>query len=235
MRLIWDDRPYELGIDRGVFYPMTGAPEVWNGLISVTENTPDISNRVRYVEGRKVSSHRREDSFSATVSAFSHPSSFLHNVRIPFGLSYRIETDKGYKIHLVYNARAHISGRSYGQADNPEPVNFDISTVPMSIPEMAPAAHLVIDTGVSYPGAVAQFEEILYGVDAGADARLPTPDEVFDIFELNALFKIIDNGDGTFTMEAPDAYIGWLTSIKAKVNWPRVEYLNEDTYRIRSW
>lgn len=235
-RLNWSlVRDYEIGVDRGVFYPRDNAAEVWSGLVSVTENTADISERVRYVEGRKIANFRREDSFSATVSAFSHPSSFLQNPRIPFGMSYRVETAKGYNIHLVYNALAYISGRNYGQADNPEPISFDISTVPSAIPEMSPSAHLVVDTVNAYPGSISQLEDILYGIDAGAEGRLPTPSEVFDIFELNAMFKIIDNGDGSFTMDAPDEYIEWLSATMAEADWPRVTYLNTDTYAIRSW
>jgi len=233
-RLTWEARDYEIGVDRGVYYPREGAAEVWNGLVSVVENTPDISDRVRYVEGRKIAQHRREDSFSATVSAFSHPSSFLLNPRAPFGMSYRVETAKGHKIHLVYNALAHISGRNYGQADSPEPFNLNISTVPVAMLDLMPSAHLIIDTADAYPGSVTQFEDVLYG-NNDFDPRLPSPSEAFDIFELNALFKIIDNGDGTFTMEAPDEYIEWLSLTQVEAEWPRITTLDEDTYRIRSW
>jgi len=233
-RLTWVDRDYEIGVDRGVYYPANGVPEVWNGLVSVTENTPDISERVRYVEGRKFAQHRREDSFSAKISAFSHPSSFLLNPRVPFGMSYRIETATGYKTHLVYNALARISSRNYGQAEVPDPVGIDIATVPIAMPDLMPSAHLIIDTAAAYPGSVTQFEDVLYGND-DFDPRLPLPSEVFDIFELNALFKIIDNGDGTFTMEAPDDVFLWFSATQVEAEWPRVLYLNEDTYRIRSW
>jgi hypothetical protein len=233
-RLTWEARDYEIGVDRGVYYPKNGVPEVWNGLVSVTENTPDISERVRYVEGRKIANLRREDSFSATISAFSHPTSFLLNPRIPFGMSYRVETAKGYKIHLVYNALAHISSRNYGQADSPDPVSFNIATVPVAMLDLMPSAHLIIDTAAAYPGAVTQFEDVLYG-NTDFDPQLPLPSEVFDIFELNALFKIIDNGDGTFTMEAPDDVFLWFSATQVEVEWPRILTLDEDTYRIRSW
>jgi hypothetical protein len=234
-RLNWNlNRDYENGIDRGVFYPSTGLAEVWNGLVSVNEKTSDISERVRYFEGRKVVNHRREDSFSATVSAFSHPPSFLLNPRLPFGLSYRVQTAKGYRIHLIYKALAEISGRNYGQADILEPFSFDISTVPMAVPEFAPSAHLIINTIESYPISLSQIETILYGSDE-SDPRLPSPIEVFDLFEANAIFKVIDNGDGTFTLDAPDDVFNSVNATTVEVTWPIVTYLNEETYRIRSW
>ena len=234
-RLNWEtNRDYDLGVDRGVFYPKIGTPEVWNGLISVVEDTPSISERTHHYEGRKLSNRRRDDSFSAKVSAYSYPPSFLLNLRVPFGMSYRVETARGYRIHLVYNAKAHISGRAYGQLDTVEPFSFSITTVPIGLPEVAASAHLIVDTAVAYSQALAQFESILYG-DDDFNPRLPQPDEVFDIFETNALYKVIDNGDGTFTLEAPDDVIEMLSETLFEADWPKAVYLDEDTYRIRSW
>ena len=234
-KLNWElNRDYEVGVDRGVFYPANGDAQSWTGLVSVSENPVEISERVRYIDGRKIANHRREDSFSATISAFSYPSSFLTNPRIPFGMSYRVETAKSYKIHLIYNVLAHISSRNHAQ-EQVEPINFNISTRPNAIPEAGPSAHLIVDAGVAYPDTLTQFENILYGVDAAANARLPTPQEVFDLFELNAIFKVIDNGDGTFTLEAPDEYLEMTTATLFEADWPRAVYLDEDTYRIRSW
>lgn len=57
-------------------------------------------------------------------------------------------------------------------------------------------SHFIIDTEVAYPETIAAFEKVLYGGDE-AEARLPSPLEVFDIFEANSHFRVIDNGDGT--------------------------------------
>lgn len=57
-------------------------------------------------------------------------------------------------------------------------------------------SHFIIDTEVAYPETIVAFEKVLYGDDE-TEARLPSPLEVFDIFEANARFRVIDNGDGT--------------------------------------
>lgn len=113
-KLIWDDiaaRDYEAGVDRGVFYPLNGPGQVWNGLVSVEESPSEADDRPRYLDGKRIGNRRRLGEFSATVSAFTYPTSFSPVLVEPirrtlFGLSYRTQSREGYKIHLVYNAIA---------------------------------------------------------------------------------------------------------------------------------
>lgn len=232
-KLEWDGRSYEMGVDLGVFYPHDGPAEAWNGLVSVSENPVAIEGRVRYRDGVKVGSSRREDSFSANVVTFSYPLSFLTPARVPFGMSYRVKNEKSYRIHLVYNALAHMTDRSYGQNDS-TPFAFDISTTPVAVLDAAPAAHLVVDAEFAPAATLAEFESVIYGSETRT-ARLPTAQEVVDMFDLHAIFRIIDNGDGTFTIDGPDEAITWLDGTTFSLSWPQIVFIDEETYRIRSW
>jgi hypothetical protein len=231
-KLIWDvDRDYQIGLDRGVFFPQDGPAEAWNGLVSVDENTDLVESGARYIDGVKLGRSSREDSFAATISAFTYPESL--SPRIPFGLSYRVQTEKSYLIHLVYNALARRSNRSYVQSDT-TPFKFELSTRPTPIFDAKAAAHLVIDPSVAPPTTLSAFEDLIYGSN-NYDPRMPTAQEVVDLFDVNALFQIIDNGDGTFTIDGPDEYIQALNPTTFTVDWPKVVYINEETYKLRSW
>jgi hypothetical protein len=232
-KLTWDTRDYELGLDRGIYFPKIGLAEAWNGLLSVDEPAEDISSLVTYRDGIKVIDHKAPGSFAAAISTYSLPFSFLSNLKTPFGFSYRVKTEKGYRIHLVYNALAHIADAKYIQRE-PTPFSFSISTVPIVIPYGKPSAHIMIDTGIAWPEAVSDFEAILYGT-LDSDPRLPLPEEVYSIFDVNALFRITDNGDGTYTMDGPDSAFDWIDPTMVGVEWPRVVYVDYETYIISSW
>lgn len=230
-RLTWDSRDYEVGVDQGVFFDPDGA-EPWSGLVSFEENTPEIRSRTVYIEGVKSVNQRAEDSFSGTIRAFTYPPA-LDNKRLVFGFSYRVRTEKSYKIHLVYNARAHISGYSY-QMDQYDPFSIEISTTPIPIFESKATAHIVIDVSIATPAALAHFEAFIYG-DETRSARLPSPDEVMAIFEADPLIKVIDNGDGTFTVDGPDELVHMLDGTEFEIFSPVAAYINGESYTIRSF
>lgn len=236
-RLIWSDKDYESGLDRGVFFPKSGFGEVWNGLISVDETTPTLRDQTRYRDGIKTVNKRSADSFSATVQAFTYPQSFpehelITKRRHPFGFSYRTKTESGYRTHLVYNAIAKLSNGNRTQS-SVAPFTFDITTRPEPIPGAKPSAHLVVDTDKAYSWAVADFEDVLYGSDTNF-SRLPTPQEVFDIFEINSILRIIDNGDGTWTAVGPDSAIQMTDSTTFEITWPSAIMLDNISYTISS-
>jgi hypothetical protein len=233
-RLTWDAQEYEVGVDQGVFYPRGGAAEAWNGLVSVSEQIADAADSARYLEGMRISQHKQEAAFAATVIAYSYPPLFFVSPRVPFGFSYRTKTAESYKIHLVYNALANVSGQKYVQQDD-SPVSVDIVTLPVGISTLRPSAHLVIDANIAYPPVMAAFEDVLYGNDS-QNARLPLPDELYELFDLNSLYKVIDNGDGTFSLELPDEALTWLDATEFQANWPLAPvFLDDDTYTIKTW
>jgi hypothetical protein len=233
-KLTWDRQEYEVGIDRGVFYPRGGAAEAWSGLVSVDEQIVDGTDSALYLDGLRVGQRKKESSFAATVIAHSYPPSFFVSPRSPFGFSYRTKTANSYKIHLVYNVLANLSGQKYVQQDN-SPFSIDIATLPIVIGEAKPSAHFVVDASVAYPPVLAAFEEVLYGSDT-QDPRFPLLDEVIEVFDANSLYKVIDNGDGTFSLELPDEALAWLEATEFQASWPISPiFIDSDTYTIKSW
>lgn len=231
-RLTWDDRDYEAGLERGVFYPRNGPGEAWNGLTSVQESS-DEDEQVRYIDGIKSRRHRRMGEFSGTIEAFTYPDSFFENVLTQrrqqgFGLSYRVKD----KIHLVYNILVGPTSFDARYLDT-EPFSWSFTTAPVQVPGARLSSHLVIDTVKAYPATVAALEDLLYGSDS-ISPQLPSPEEVLNVFDINSILKVTDNGDGSFTVEGPDDVIQMLDPTTFQITWPSAVYIDEDSYSISS-
>lgn len=206
---------YETGLDRGVLYIPNamgvftdGVP--WNGLISVSENPSGADANPQYADNIKYLNLVSAEEFGATIEAFTYPDAFAQcdgSVFVPdtdgliltqqprqvFGLSYRTllgndldGTDHGYKLHLIYNALAAPSEKSFNTInETPEAITFswEITTTPVQPPSGAvwkPTAYIVIDSTKVNAGKLTAFENTLYG--ASAAAKLPTPAEVIVAF-----------------------------------------------------
>ena len=237
-RLIWDARPYEYGLDRGVYYAPGGVGEPWNGLVDVGESPSEGSPLTTHIDGVRVYRKTRRENFEGTITAFTVPDSFFEDQfaqkrRRNFGMSYRTSTATSYKIHLIYNVLLGPSGHLY-KHDEVEPFSWDFSTRPLPVPGGARSAHLIVDAETAWPAALAALEDVLYGTD-GTDAMLPEPIAVADIFDLHALIKITDHGDGTWTAEGPDEYVRMLDATTFEITSPAIDYISADTYTIRSW
>jgi hypothetical protein len=239
-RLVWDqvtERDYETGLDRGVFYPLNGPGHVWNGLQSVEESPSEADFRPRYLDGKKIGNRGRKGEFSATVKAFTYPTTFSSGLVTPqrrshFGLSYRIKTDNGYKIHLVYNALATPSNGNYVFNDETS-FSWSLTTRGITMPDGTNVSHLVIDTNEGYSWTIEALENALYGTEEAAP-RLPTPAEVLEIFEENSILRIIDHGDGTWTAIGPDDVISMLDPTTFQIDYSTAVYISEDAYTIHS-
>ena len=147
------DKQYELGVDKGVFYPLNATTAAydtayaWNGLISVTESPSGAEVTKNYADNDVYMSLMSAEEFAATVEAYNYPDEFAlvdgtaepvpglyvgQQQRKPFGLSYRTKVgndskgmDAGYKIHLIYNAMAAPSEKAYSTVnDSPEATTF---------------------------------------------------------------------------------------------------------------
>ena len=236
--MTWDrSREYEIGLDRGVLYPQDGPAESWNGLISVVETPSDDSLQSRHIDGVKTSSRRRTGGFSGTIEAFTYPPSlddhiFSRDRLKSFGLSYRVPTQTRYKIHLVYNVRFSPEGILRKQSETAS-FSWNFTTKPVSVPEAKASAHLIVDTDKAYSWTVSSLEDLLYGNESGAP-RLPSPAEVFEVFEENSILRVIDNGDGTFTVDGPDSAIQMLDLTTFQIDWPSAIYIDASTYKISS-
>lgn len=208
-RLNWDEagkRFYEIGVDRGVLYVDSDPGVPWIGLISVSENPSGGSPKPYYIDGIKYLNIASAEEFEATINAFSSPREFgpcdgtkrIHNglfvtqqPRKPFGFSYRSKLgneiegqDYAYKIHLVYNALAGSTQRdnkTINSSVDAVQLSWAITTLAPSITGFKPTAHLVIDSRETDPTILASVEDILYGNES-TSPRLPSPDELIDIF-----------------------------------------------------
>ena len=204
---------YETGVDRGVLYPITtgttyGTGVPWNGLTAVNESPSGAESNPQYADNIKYLDLTSAEEFSFTIEAFTYPVEFEEcdgsaqladgviigqQTRKMFGFSYRSlvgndtqGTDYGYKIHLVYGCKASPSekGRSTVN-DSPEAITFswEITTTPVNVNGHKPTSHLIVDTTVADAGKVTQLETKLYGDDSSGTPTLPTPDEVYTMFQ----------------------------------------------------
>lgn len=214
MRMKWDqngERFYETGIDRGVLYPQVnnayplGVP--WNGLASVEESPSGAEANPIYADNIKYLNLISVEEFGATVTAYTYPDEWEacdgstevtdgvqigQQTRIPFGLSYRtiLGNDSklnnyGYKIHIVYNALAAPSSKSFETVnDSPSAIEFswEISTTPIPVEGYQPTATITIDSSKTSPAKLKAIEDILYGTDS-TDPRLPLPDELIALMK----------------------------------------------------
>ena len=128
-KLKWDqtgEREYELGVSRGVLYPMSGstyeAGVVWNGLTGVDENPDGGDINDVWADNIKYASFQTPENHKGSIKAFMFPDEFYPcngmvspsgmsglvfggQARKAFGLCYRTEigTDSneaaGYKLH----------------------------------------------------------------------------------------------------------------------------------------
>ena len=209
-KLVWNEagkRLYEAGVDRGVLYVSDGnggykKGVVWNGLVSVNESpsgaeaTPLYAGNVKYVELMS------NEEFGASIEAYTYPEEFEQcdgsaeladgitigqQPRKSFGLCYRTKIgndtagdEHGYKIHLIYGAKAAPTEKSYTTInDSPEAITFswEITTTPIEVAGHKPTATLTIDSTKVTPTALTAIETKLYG-DTPGEATLPTPAEI---------------------------------------------------------
>ena len=211
-KLEWDksgERIYETGVSNGVLYPLDNAGAysqgvVWNGLTNVSESPEGAEATALYADNIKYLNLMSTEEFKATVEAYTYPDEFGacngeleladgvsigQQKRKTFGMSYKtkvgndVDSDLGYKIHLIYGALAAPSEKAYATInDSPEAITFswELSTTPVAVTGAKPTASLVIDSTKTTAEKMAAIEAILYGSE-NSDARLPLPDEVLSI------------------------------------------------------
>lgn len=223
-KLIWDkigERLAETGVDQGVLYPFvanayaTGV--AWNGLTSLNEAPTGGEPNPFYADNQKYLEIMSEEEFAGTIGCYTYPDEFKECIgekelktgiiigqqsRSMFGLCYRTKivndtngSDHGFKIHLVYNAKAGVSARDHttmNETPELEELSFDFTTTKVAVTGGKPAAHLIIDStkiAVEDAAKLQTLLDTLYGTDV-TTPRLLMPDEVADIFEGAAIEAI---------------------------------------------
>lgn len=233
-RIVWDaigEHLYETGVDRAVVYPQATDgtyPQgfAWNGITSVSESPSGAEATDLWADNRKYLSLLSAEDFGASIEAYTYPDEFAvldgtaspvagvtiaQQTRRPFGFCYRTvvgndtaSNDHGYKLHLIYGAKASPSEKSYQTInDSPEAISFswELTTTPVNVTGYKATALVTIDsTKVNDSEKMQLLEDVLYGKDAVAadvdhgieaqeatDARLPLPDEVIYILQNGTL------------------------------------------------
>lgn len=204
------ERLYETGVKQGVLYLQEAGVYnkgvVWNGLTGVTESPSGAEATALYADDIKYINLMSVEEFGATIEAYTYPDEFAEcdgsatlvegvmigqQARKVFGLSYVTtvgnDTDgqaHGYKLHLIYGATASPSEKAYATInDSPEAITFswEVKTTPVNVTGHKPTASVVIDSTKADKAKLAALEAILYGSEE-AEARLPLPDEIAQIF-----------------------------------------------------
>lgn len=223
-RLVWGavgSRRFEIGIDRGVLYPVGGVGVPWNGLVSVTEAPDKEENTVYYQDGVRYLTIPTIEEFAGVIEAFTYPDEFSvcdgtafaypgvgvsQQRRREFGLSYRTrvgsDVDLGataYKLHIVYNALVEPQDRGYKtQSEDVEALNFswNFSTTPVPAGlGLLPTSHIVIDSTKINPTALATIESYLYGTESTVPTLL-SPAEIYEIIDPSDLtdgYEVVPN------------------------------------------
>lgn len=206
------ERLFETGVKNGVLYVMgdEGTYEkgvVWNGLTAVTESPSGADTTPLYADDVKYVVIYAAEEFGATVEAFTYPEEFEQcdgsaaisegvtigqQSRKSFGMCYKTSVgndvqgqDFGYKIHIIYGAKAAPSEKSYSTInDSPEAVTFswELSTVPVPVEGFNPTATMVIDSTRVPKEKMKKIEDKLYGTES-EEATLPLPNELLALLK----------------------------------------------------
>lgn len=215
--LTWDnigEKIFEAGVEKGVLYKQNAQGVyntgfAWNGLSAVNESPSGAEANKQYANNKVYANITSAEEFSGSLEAFTYPAAFAEcdgyaeltpgvtigqQRRVPFGLAYKTkigndiaELDLGYKLHLIYGAKAAPSERNYTTInESPEAMSmsWELSTEPVEVAGKRPTATLVIDSTKVSAAKLLDLENILYGT-AGTDPRLPLPAEVATIIGTN--------------------------------------------------
>jgi hypothetical protein len=202
-KVVWTQESvrYEAGVSHGILYPSSGPGVAWNGLLEVEESYSGGDVTPYHFDGIKYLNLASTRNYQASISAISAPEEFLpcigeksvvpgfiltRQAKSNFGFSYRtnLDTDLGYKIHLVYNAVAAVNQRghySINQTLVPNTHRWSISATPPKTSNLfKPSTHYIIDSTKVDPDVLYVLETILYG-DVDLEPRLLSPEELVDI------------------------------------------------------
>ena len=166
MAITWHDsgtRKYEVGVEKGVLYPISDAGAyttgvAWNGLSAVNESPSGAEETKVYADNIKYLGLMSAEEYAATIEAYYYPDEFAEcngeaelttgvaigqQTRKKFGFSYVTKLGNevmgenyGYILHLVYGCVASPSERNHQTInDSPEAsaMSWEVSTTPVEV------------------------------------------------------------------------------------------------------
>ena len=213
-KLKWDqtgEKLYETGTDRGVLFPMGDAGTyengvAWNGLTAVNQSPSGAEPTPLYADNIKYLELMSNEDFGFSIEAYTYPDEFAacngeaelaagvsigQQARKAFGMTYRSiigndvkNNEYGYKIHLIYGAKAAPSEKAYATVnDSPEAMtlSWECTTTPVEVEGFKPTAYVCIDSTKVDAEKLKALEDKLYGTES-EEATLPMPAELVTMF-----------------------------------------------------
>ena len=211
--LVWDQtgqKLYETGVKNVALYVQDEqgaypAGVAWNGITAVNESPSGAEATPLYADDIKYLELRSAEEFGASIEAYTYPDEFAicdgsaelapgvvigQQNRKAFGLVYKTtlgndvqNNDYGYKLHIIYGAKAAPSEKGYATInDSPEAITFswELTTTPVAVSGFKPTATITIDSTKVDADKLAALEKVLFGSEE-AGPRLPLPDEIAQI------------------------------------------------------
>lgn len=257
-RLVWGDpkdRTFETGVSCAVLYVDNGSGVPWNGVVSIVEKSSGGSSRSFFYDGDKYAHKISNEQFEFSIEAFTYPRSFSvcdgsqavrpgfrigNQKRKPFHLCYRtlvgdgIESERGYKLHFVYNAMILPSEKTRETTTETTEAalfSWDAITVPLRIDGFRPSAYFEVDSREIKPQALTLLENVLYGTNTTLP-RMPMPDEIAGILDLTFDgIELVIHGDGTFTISSESEQITLLPDGSFEIDSESV-VVSDDQYTV---
>lgn len=212
-KMEWDktgERLWETGVEQAALFLLDDAGkyvngEPWNGLIGVTESPSGAEPTALWANDKKYGELLSTEEFGGSIEAYTYPDGFkgcngeseiapgvtiAQQARKTFGMAYKtlvgndvVGTKYGYKLHLVYGAKAAVSEKANQTiSDSPEAMtmSWEFSTTPVAVEGFEPTSHLVIDSKAVDAENLKALEAVIYGSE-DAEPSLPLPNEVLTL------------------------------------------------------
>lgn len=192
---VWgkDETTGEAGYGKGV---------AWNGLTAVTESPSGAEATALYANDSKYLELMSNEEFGGTIEAYTYPDEFAacdgsaslcngvtigQQKRSMFAFSYITTVgndsegnDYGYKVHIVYGAKASPSEKAYATInDSPEAITFswEFTTTPVEVAGFKPTSHIEIDSTKVAESTMQALLAKLHG-DTSSEPTLLMPSEI---------------------------------------------------------
>lgn len=214
-KLVFDEigkRLYQIGISECVLFVQkaNGTYEngvAWNGVTGITESPSGADVTALWADNIKYLELRAAEEFGGTIEAYTYPDEFEEcdgtasvadgvvigqQKRKRFALAYKTKIgndtagdDYGYKLHIIYNASASPTERSFQTVnDSPdvEASSWEFTTTPVACgANYKPTSIITIDSTKADATKLTTLLNQIYGGDS-TESTLPTPEAVITNF-----------------------------------------------------
>lgn len=204
-----EERLYETGIEKVALYQQVDGAYpngvAWNGVTALNLEPSGAEPTPLYANNRKYLTLMSVEELGGSIEAYTYPEEWAacdgsasvvdgvyigQQPRKAFGLVGKtiigndtLMTKYGYKLHLVYGGLASPSAQENATInDSPEAktMSWEFSTTPVDVTGFEPTSYICVDSTKVDAEKLKALEAILYG-GTDSEARLPLPDEVFEI------------------------------------------------------